>query len=319
MPLTSFFTALEILLPALFVLGIGFWAGHAKRFDDDQVAGLNDLVLTFALPALLFVSIARASRDALFSEVPFVLALLVAGIGLFAVVALLSIFVLRRRLGAAAVQAATATLPNVAFIGTAILTPLFGIASHLSIAIAALVTNVTIVPSMVTMLEYDRNRAVSNAGGGLGSMVAKSLADSFKQPFVSAPVLALVLVLIGVHVPREIDTMLALVGSATAGVSLFVSGLIVASFPITISLEAIGNTLIKVVVQPAIMALLAMMLAIVQPLRGEAILITALSTAVIPPMLAVRYKVYQAEAAATFLLATLAMVITLPIAVWLAR
>jgi hypothetical protein len=44
----TFVSALEILLPVLFVLALGYWAGRAKRFDSDQVAGLNELVLVFA-------------------------------------------------------------------------------------------------------------------------------------------------------------------------------------------------------------------------------------------------------------------------------
>ena len=38
-------TALTVLLPVFFVLGLGYFAGHAKKFDADQIAGLNDLVL----------------------------------------------------------------------------------------------------------------------------------------------------------------------------------------------------------------------------------------------------------------------------------
>jgi hypothetical protein len=36
-------TALTVLLPVFFVLGLGYFAGHAKKFDANQVAGLNEL------------------------------------------------------------------------------------------------------------------------------------------------------------------------------------------------------------------------------------------------------------------------------------
>jgi hypothetical protein len=42
-------------LVVLFVLGLGYWAGISKRFDADQVKGVNELVLDFALPAIMFV------------------------------------------------------------------------------------------------------------------------------------------------------------------------------------------------------------------------------------------------------------------------
>jgi malonate transporter len=315
---STFFSALGVLAPVLFVLALGYCAGRMKRFDSDQVAGLNELVLGYALPALLFVGIARAPRAALFSEAPFVLALLVAGLGLFVAVALVSVFLLRHTLSAAAIQSASVTLSNVGFAGVAILTPLFGQDSLLSIAVAALVLNVTIIPVMVTMLEYDRHRSL---GGGvrLGALIGRSVADSFSQPYVWAPLLALILVLLGVRVPKEIDSMLALIGSATGGAALFVAGIILAAFRITVTFETVGNTLVKVVVQPVIMALLVIAFGIAQPLRAEAIVICALSSAVVCPMLAVRYKAYQAEAASTLLLTTLAMVVAVPIAITLAR
>jgi malonate transporter and related proteins len=317
--LTTFITAFGVLLPVLFVLALGFWAGHAKKFDSDQVAGLNELVLDFAFPALLFVGIVRASRSSLFSEAPFVLALIVASLGLFAVVALLSVFVLRHRLGAAAIQSGSVTYSNASFAGIPILTPLFGPSALLTIAIAALMFNIMIVPLTVTMLEYDRQRAAGAATLRVSALLGRSIIDSFKRPYVWAPLLATILVLLDVRVPTEIQTMLDLIGSATAGVALFVAGIILAAYQIKVTPEILGNVLTKMVVQPGIMALMVLALAIAKPVSSEAILICAISTAVIFPMLAVRYKVYEAEAASTFLLATVSMIVTVPVVIALTR
>jgi predicted permease len=73
----------------------------------------------------------------------------------------------------------------------------------------------------------------------------------------------------------------------------------------------------KMIAQPVVMALLVTALMIAKPVGSEAILICAISTAVVCPMLAVRYKVYEAEAASTFLLTTLSMIIIVPIAITL--
>jgi predicted permease len=320
MVLTNFVTALQVLLPVLFVLGLGFWAGRAKQFDSDQVAGLNALVLNYALPSLLFVSIVHAPRALLFSERPFVLALVVDGLGLFVVAALVSVFLLRHTVSAAAIQSGCVTNANVGYIGIPVLAPLFGQSSLFSVAIAALVLNITIVPCMVTMIAYDRQSSLGGGGvRGLGAMIGRSLADSFSQPYVWAPLLAMFLVLLDLRVPKEIQTMLDLIGSATTGVALFVAGTILAAFRIAITFETIGNTLVKTAVQPAIMALLALMLGITHPPRSEAVVIYALSTAALCPMLAVRYKVYEAEAASTFLLTTLAMVVVVPLAITLTQ
>jgi malonate transporter and related proteins len=319
MAVSTFFSALGVLLPVLFVLGLGFWAGRSKRYDSDQVQGLNDLVLTFAFPALLFVAIVRASRATVFAQLHYVVAVAIATFGLFIVVALLSVFVLRHHVGAAALQATSATYSNASFAGIPILSPLFGPSSLFTIAIAALILNITIVPVTVTMLEYDRQRAAGGTMPPLGALIGRSVLATFEKPYVWAPLLAAVLVMLDVRVPQELQNMLDLIGGATSGVALFVAGIILAAYRITWTREIFGNVGIKMIVQPALMALLVTALAIANPTRSEAILICSVATAVMCPMLAVRYKVYEAEAASTFLLTTLAMVVVVPLVITLVR
>jgi malonate transporter and related proteins len=319
MDISTFFSAVGVLLPVLFVLGLGYWAGRAKRFDNNQVAGLNELVLDFAFPALLFVGIVRAPRATLFAELPFVLALLIATLGLFVAVALVSIFVLRRGVGTAGLQALAVSCTNAGFAGIAVFTPLFGASSLLSIAIVALIYNVTVTPLTVVMLEFDGQRSAGSPTGSLGAVIGQSVLGSLSKPYVLSPILATILVLVDVHIPKEIQSMLYLIGSATTGVSLFVAGIILAAFRIKLTPEIFGNVAVKMIVQPLLMVLLVGALAVTKPLAGQAILICSFGSAVVSPMLAVRYKVYQAEAASTLLLTTLAMVIVIPIAIMLTR
>ncbi len=56
-----------------------------------------------------------SSRATLFADLHFVLAMVVATFGLFVVIALLSVFVLRHAVGAAAIQAVSATYSNASF------------------------------------------------------------------------------------------------------------------------------------------------------------------------------------------------------------
>src|SRR5947208_10040756 len=98
-------TVITVLLPVFFVLGLGYFAGRAKKFDAEQVAGLNELVLDYALPAMLFVATVKTPRERLLSEGPYALALLIAIIGLFLVVVLVCTRVLHLSLGQDALQA----------------------------------------------------------------------------------------------------------------------------------------------------------------------------------------------------------------------
>ena len=66
-------SAISVLLPVLFVLVIGYWAGRSKKFDADQVNGVNELVLDFALPAIMFVGIVKTTGSDAPPETAFLL------------------------------------------------------------------------------------------------------------------------------------------------------------------------------------------------------------------------------------------------------
>ena len=109
-------TATTVVLPVFFVLALGYFAGRARKFDPDQVAGLSELVLDYALPAMLFVATVKTPRERLLSEGAYALALLIAIVGLFLVVVFVSTRILHHSLGEAALQANLASYPSVAFL-----------------------------------------------------------------------------------------------------------------------------------------------------------------------------------------------------------
>ena len=53
------------LLPVFFVLALGYVAGKRHSFDAHQAAGLSKLVLSFALPASLFVGVTNIPKELL--------------------------------------------------------------------------------------------------------------------------------------------------------------------------------------------------------------------------------------------------------------
>jgi predicted permease len=263
---------------------------------------------------MLFVGVVTTSRSTLVGAAPFVIATLVTFVGLFLVVAMFSMFALHRSLGAAAVQAASVSFSNV-FMGVPIFTPLFGESGILSVAVAALVVNATIIPITAIMLEYGRQPSAGATTRSVAVLVGRSLLSGFQKPVALAPMLAAILVLFGLPLPTEIEGMLELIGSATAGVALFVAGLFLSAHQARLTVETAGNTLVKMIVHPFVMALLVAAFGIVKPLGSEAILLCAFPTGVGCPMLALQYKTYNTEAASTMLLTTVAMIIVLPIAI----
>jgi len=310
--------AITLLLPILFVMGLGYAAGRAKKFNAEQVMGLNELVLAYALPALMFVGTVTTTRTRLLAEAAYLLGVFLATIGLFAAAVLVSVFVLRHSLGEAAIQANLVTFPSVAFFGVPIFAGLFGSASIVTIATATVVSCGILVPLTVVLLETHQQRSTPDAEKTASNALMHSLLNSAREPMVWAPLLGMSLVLADIAVPQEIDKMLKLLGSATSGTSLFLAGLIVATYRIQINVEILGNVLVKMIGQPALMVLLVAAFGIRNPLGQEAIVLCAIPTSVVAPLLGSRYHVYETEAASTLVLATLTMIVTLPlIIVWI--
>ena len=312
-------TALTVLLPVFFVLGLGYFAGRAKKFDADQVAGLNDLVLDYAFPAMMFVATVKTPRDELLSEGSYALALLIAFVGLFLAVVLVSTLLLRHSLGEATLQANLASFPSVGFFGPPIFQGLFGPSSLVSIAFASTLSAVTMIPLTLVLLEIHHQRTTRGEGQRVSSLIVQSLANTLKKPMVWAPLIGVALVLAGARVPPLLDNMLMLIGSSTSGASIFLAGLIIAAYEIRLNGEVIANALVKMVAQPLLMVLLVAALKVGSPLAGEGIVICAIPTAVFAPLLAPRYRIYEVESSSTLMATALLMIVTLPIAIFACR
>ena len=314
-------TSFSVLLPVLFVIALGYFAGRAKDFDADQVRGINALVLDFAFPALMFVGISSTTRREMFAEIPFLLALFIGFAGFYVLAVLVGRRLLRHSLGAAALLACSVSFPSVAFMGIPIFEQLFGDSSLLSVSAANALGILIVVPATVVLLEIDAHRAkraVASAASGKDDDVIKpALVSSFKKPVVWAPLLAFLLVLVDLRVPAELETMLKLIGATTSGVALFASGLVSAAFKVKINLEILGNVFAKMILQPLCIAGIVFIMGVSGPLSREAILICAIPTAVFPSLLAPRYDVYVSECASTLILTTLVMIVTFPLALML--
>jgi malonate transporter len=317
--------AIGALLPVFFVLVLGYAAGRAKRFDADQAAGLNDLVLGYALPASLFVGTVGTPREQLLQDVTFVLAVFVAFVVPYVVTLALSRLLFHHPPGAAGLQALSVGFPTATFLGPAILAGLFGGTSAITVAIAAVVSSLFLIAPTQVLLELDHGASEDPAKDqqtvspqpGIGTMVGAASVRALRTPYVWAPLVGTALVLLGVPVPGFFDNMLELIGNTTSGVAIFAAGLTLAAHRIALNVEVTVNTLLKMFAQPILMAILVLALGLAVPTAREGIVICALPSAVMPTILSTRYRVYESEASSTLVFTSLLMLVTIPIVVFL--
>jgi predicted permease len=249
-------STVSVLIPVLFVVLLGYGAGRLKEFDADQVAGINELVLDFALPASLFVGIIGISRTTIATSFGFFLVVLAALLATYAVAFAIAKLVVHLSTGAAALFALGAAFPSAPFFGPAVLGGIFGSASALSISTTAIIGNLVLVPVSLVILESERaaKRAQATASRPIRELVAVGAggaADVVREP-VDRPTTVPPQGLLGVSIPQLVDSMLNLIGQTTSGLALFVAGLLLAAHSFRLNGAVTLNSLLKSVVQPAL-------------------------------------------------------------------
>jgi malonate transporter len=310
-------TVLGALLPMVVTFVLGFIAAWHRDLGRNDASILNRMVLLYAVPLALFAGTVTTSRTALSQDIPLVIALCIAIIALYGVVLLFSRIIFRVPMSVSALYALTASAPAVPFVGPAVLGDLFGGLSAIPIAVASLVINLTVVPVTILLLTLDaarrdssRTRLAAKDKEHLAALATK-LAETIKQPIVWAPVLAFIVVLSGLHIPQLIVHSLSLLGSASGGVALFASGIVLASGKMKANSHVWFLVFLKNILQPALVLGGLRWAGYGESIVSEAVLTTAIPTMPIVIMFALQYRVAQAEAASAVFLSVIGSVVTM--------
>jgi malonate transporter and related proteins len=305
-------TILGALAPIVMTLLLGFVAAWRHDFGPTDASVLNRMVLLYAVPIALFIGTIGTPRADLVKEVAFAVVICVAIIGLYGLVFLLFRFVLRFSLSESVLAALTASAPAAPFMGPAILSDLFGKASAVSIAIAALVINLIVVPATILGLALGK----TSIGSTTHPMprywgFTEKLLETAKEPIVWAPVLAFVLVLCDVSIPSVLGHGLSLLGQASGGVALFASGIMLAAYKIKIDWTVLSLVLLKNVIQPGLVLGALLWLGYSATIRAQAVLTTAIPTMPIVIVLAVQYRVSESRSSSALFLSLIGSIFTM--------
>ena len=293
-------TIAAALLPALATVLLGYIAAWHHDFGREEASVLNRMVLTYALPLAIFVDTISTPRAELINDLPLLVVLAAAVLGVYCLIFLAWRFWLRFSPGESALAALIASTPNGAYVGTAVLGELFGGASGIPIAISALLNSLIVTPVTIVLLSHDQT-----------ARPASAILDALKQPVVWVPMLGFAMVLIGVPAPELAAKSLALLGHASAGVALFASGVILSGYAINMSRKVLALVFVKNIAQPALVWAAVFVLGYSNPLLGETVVTTALPVVVLAVMLGMQYRVAEREAASALLLSMLSSLVTL--------
>lgn len=311
----SFMTTIFMsdLLPIIIIMLLGFVSGKRHVFTEDQARAFNKLVLNYALPAALFVSLVRADRSMIFADAKLTIITLIVLLFCFFLAFFSCKTIFKRSRSEAAVCALIAGSPTIGFLGFAVLDPIYGdtVSTGLVIAIMSIIVNAITIPIGLYLLNP------SDGSGKSSNMDA--LISAFKEPVVWSPVLATVLVLIGIKVPVMFDPTFELLAKANSGIAVFAAGLTLAAHKFEFDTEVLYNTFLKLIIMPGLMLVVGLLFKLDSTSLQMIVLAGALPPAFSGTIIASRFNVYTQTGTSTLAVSVMGFVIAAPVWIYVTR
>jgi predicted permease len=300
------------ILPIFVIMFLGYLAGKRKVFNSSDSKILNKLVLTYALPAALFVSIVKADRAMLFDDLKLTIVsfVIITALFLWSYFSCYKFF--KHTKSEAAVCALISGSPTIGFLGFAVLEPIYGATATtgLVVAIVSIVVNAINIPIGLALL--------NNGKGGSTQMINKSnpVLDALKEPVCWAPILAVILVLLGIRFPTVLDPNFELIAKANSGVAVFAAGLTLSGMKFQLDGEVVYNTLLKLVLMPAILLIVGLLFHMEADKLQMMVLAGALPPAFSGIIIGNQYQLYERTGTSSLAFSILLFVIAAPFWIW---
>lgn len=309
---------LYAIVPIVVVMLAGFISGKKGIFSGDDAKKFNKVVLDYALPAALFVSIVQADREMLARDIKLSLISLVVIMFCFMVVYYVYRYCFKKNTGAdAAISALISGSPTIGFLGFAVLEPIFGTtpAVALVVAIVGIVVNAVGIPVGLSLLNASLDSTA--AAGKKKESAWKPVLHALAQPVAWAPILAVVLVVCGLHWPAWLSPSFNLIAKANASLAVFSAGITLSAVRIVINWQAVLGSILKLVMMPALV-LIAGLVFHMDPLNLKMLVVAA----ALPPafsgiIIADEYDTYVATGTSSLTLSVILFIGFCPLWIWL--
>ncbi|MDE6240693.1 MAG: AEC family transporter [Muribaculaceae bacterium] len=308
---------LYAIVPIIVVMLAGYISGKKGVFSGDDAKKFNKVVLDFALPAALFVSIVQASREDLVKDIRLTL---VSAIGIMACF-MLVYFVFRmfkKNTGAdAAISALISGSPTIGFLGFAVLEPIFGTSPSVAlvVAIVGIVVNAIGIPVGLSLMNASLEK--QNPGSTKKESAWKPVLHALAQPVAWAPILAVIWVVAGIPWPKELSPSFDLIAKANASMAVFSAGITLSAIKFTINWQVILGSIMKMILMPAVVLILGLLFHM-DPLNLKMLVVAA----ALPPafsgiIIADEYDTYVATGTSSLTLSVILFIGFCPLWIWL--
>jgi len=297
---------LNVSIPVFGLILCGYLAARLGVLGQQSTEALNGYVYYFALPALLFVFVARAPVERIFYA-PF----LAAFGGGYVITFVIAFVVFRRlypgRLAATTMRANNAVFANTGYMGIPLASAAFGEAAVLPAIMATVFVSVISLNVAIALIEFD---VVREAGG---TRILRDVGRSLvRNPIIIPVAVAMLFPLAGWTLPAPLEKFCDLLGSSAGPCALFALGMFVATQSLRVGLGEAGLVSgFKLLIQPLVTWALVTYVFELEPVWAVAtVLVSALPMGATCFVLAQRYRVLVGPTSSATLLSTALSVVT---------
>ncbi|MFC2949535.1 AEC family transporter [Virgibacillus sediminis] len=213
----------EAVLPIFAVILCGFLAGRLSLLPYSGTSSLNYFVYYFALPALLFSSLAQAPVEQLANR-NFILANLFILLGCFILTILIFRFIFQKSFPDVAMYGMITTYGNTGFLGIPLLVAVFGQDAAVPAAIVTFIYDLTIITLIVITFESAR-KLTDGQKSGMTPMFRSITASVLLNPINASLLAGIFVAVLGISVPGPIFAFTDILGPAAGPAALFSLGL----------------------------------------------------------------------------------------------
>lgn len=309
---------LYAIVPIVVVMLAGFISGKRGIFTGADARKFNKVVLDYALPAALFVSIVQASREDLAKDLKLTLVSLAGIMGCFMLVYFVFKYCFKKNTGAdAAVSALISGSPTIGFLGFAVLEPIFGTtpAVALVVAIVGIVVNAVGIPVGLSLMNASLEK--QQPGSTKKESAWKPVVHALEQPVAWAPILAVILVVCGLHWPDWLSPSFDLIAKANASLAVFSAGITLSAIKFTINRQVVLGSLMKMVLMPLVVLILGLFVGMDAFNLKMLVISAALPPAFSGIIIADEYNTYVATGTSSLTLSIILFIGFCPLWIWL--
>lgn len=308
---------LTTVLPIFAIILCGFLAGRFRIMPDGGAGALNTFVYYFALPALLFASLAEAPVEDI-TNISFIAVNALTVLTTLLVSLLIFLFVFRKAFPDVALYGMASSFGNTGFLGIPFLITAFGQEAAVPAALANFIYDILILTTVIISFEVSKAMKNQSEEAGFASVVRSVSKAIFIDPINIALTSGIVIAFLPLNLPEPMFVFTDILGAAAGPTALFALGIGLVNDNQQYRLKdfrfaELGTIIgLKLVFQPLVAAFLIFFFFPLDQLDTVSIiLLSALPTGALVYVFAERYKAFREEAPILILLSTILSIFTL--------